>query len=306
MGDFPVSSLNLTAPIDFYIVDVFAQTRYAGNQLAVFNGAADLTTAQMQRIAQEMNFSETTFILGGDPTDGYAVRIFTPVAELPFAGHPTLGTAYVLQSQVIGQPIAGVTLNLKVGAIPVQLDYDTAQQLDRLWMRQMLPQFGPTFTATAIAPVLGIEPTEIDPRFPIQEVSTGVPFILVPLRSRSTLQRLKVDLGRYYNLINQTNAKAIFAFCPETTAPDRQFSVRMFGDALGIPEDPATGSANGCLAGYLVEHRYLDRDRIDVQVEQGEALGRPSVLYLRAERQPEGIAIVVGGQVILVARGQFV
>jgi trans-2,3-dihydro-3-hydroxyanthranilate isomerase len=305
-GDFRVSSLNLTAPIDFYIVDVFAQTRYAGNQLAVFNGAADLTTTQMQRIAQEINFSETTFILGGDAVSGYPVRIFTPVTELPFAGHPTLGTAYVLQSQVIMQPIATITLNLKVGATPVQLDYDAAHQLERLWMRHRWPQFGLTLTATELSPVLGIDPTEIDPRFPIQEVSTGLPFILVPLRSLATLQRLKVDLGRYYNLISKTSAKAIFAFCPETTSLDRQFSVRMFGDALGIPEDPATGSANGCLAGYLVEHHYLDSDRIDIQVEQGDAIGRPSVLYLRAERQPEGIAIEVGGQVILVARGQFV
>ncbi len=301
-----MSSLNLTAPIDFYIVDVFAQTRYAGNQLAVFSGAADLTTAQMQRIAQEINFSETTFILGGDVTHGYAVRIFTPMAELPFAGHPTLGTAFILQSQVIAAPIATITLNLKVGKIPVQLDYDTVPQVDRLWMRQMLPQFGPTLTASELAPVLGIDPTEIDPHFPIQEVSTGLPFILVPLRSLAALQRLKVDLGRYYNLISKTNAKAILAFCPETTSPDRQFSVRMFGDALGIPEDPATGSANGCLAGYLIEHRYLDRDQIDIQVEQGDAIGRPSVLYLRAERQAAGIAIEVGGQVILVARGQFV
>jgi trans-2,3-dihydro-3-hydroxyanthranilate isomerase len=296
----------LARPLDFAIVDVFAATRYAGNQLAVFTNAADLTTAQMQQLAKEVNFSETTFILGGNPTDGYAVRIFTPATEVPFAGHPTLGTAYVLQHQVIQSAIAQLTLNLPIGPIRVQFDYDPAGQIDRLWMQQLAPQFGPTFTPIEVAAVLGIEPSEIDQRWPIQEVSTGLPFILVPLRSLSTLQRLKLDRGYYYNLIAKTEAKAIFAFCPETTAPDRQFSVRMFADALGVPEDPATGSANGCFAGYLVEHQYLGSDQIAVRVEQGAAIGRPSILDLRAARQAAGIEITVGGQVILVAQGQFV
>jgi trans-2,3-dihydro-3-hydroxyanthranilate isomerase len=297
---------SLARPLDFAIVDVFAATRYAGNQLAVFTNAADLTTAQMQQIAQEVNFSETTFIVGGNPTEGYAVRIFTPATEVPFAGHPTLGTAYVLQRQLLQAPIADITLNFPIGPIPVQFDYDAAGQVERLWMRQLWPQFGPTFTPIELAAVLGIEPSEIDARWPIQEVSTGLPFILVPLRSLSTLQRLKLDRGYYYNLIAKTQAKAIFAFCPETTAPDRQFSVRMFADALGIPEDPATGSANGCFAGYLVEHQYLGTDRIAVRVEQGAAIGRPALLDLRAARQAAGIEIRVGGQVILVAQGQFV
>jgi trans-2,3-dihydro-3-hydroxyanthranilate isomerase len=297
---------NLTRSLDFYLVDVFAQTRYAGNQLAVFTDAGDLTTAQMQQIAGEINFSETTFITGGSASGGYDVRIFTPKAELPFAGHPTLGTAYVLQSQVIGTPIAALTLNYQVGPIPVQLDYGDAPTPDRLWMRQNPPQFGAKLTATAVAPTLGIAPTEIDDRWPVQVVSTGLPFILVPLRSRRSLERLTIDLGHYYALIAKTEAQAIFAFCPETSHADRQFSVRMFADAWGIPEDPATGSANGCLAAYLVEHNCLGTDRIDLQVEQGAAIGRPSVLYLRADRAAPGMAIDVGGQVILVAKGAFV
>jgi trans-2,3-dihydro-3-hydroxyanthranilate isomerase len=297
---------DLTRPLDFAIVDVFAATRYAGNQLAVFTNAADLTTVQMQQIAQEVNFSETTFILGGNPTDGYAVRIFTPMLEVPFAGHPTLGTAYVLQRQVIQSAIAQITLNFPIGPIAVQFDYDPAGQVDQLWMQQLAPQFGPTFTPIELAAVLGIEPSEIDQRWPIQVVSTGLPCIIVPLRSLSTLQRLKVDRGYYYNLIAKTEAKAILAFCPETTAPDRQFSVRMFADALGVAEDPATGSANGCFAGYLVEHQYLGSAPVAVRVEQGAAIGRPSVLDLRAQRLGAGIDIAVGGQVILVAQGQFV
>lgn len=310
IGDFLVSRTNHTKfpqAIDFYIVDVFAQNRYAGNQLAVFTQAADLTPAQMQQIAREINFSETTFILGEAASGGYDVRIFTPVEELPFAGHPTLGTAYVLQRQIITEPIKSVTLNLAVGQIPVQLDYDGAATIpERLWMQQNPPQFGPIFAADDLAPVLGIDTAAIDQRFPVQVVSTGLPFILVPLQSRLALQQIQIDLARYYALIAKTEAKAIFVFCPEATSPEQQFSARMFAAALGIPEDPATGSANGCLAGYLVQHRYSDVDQIDVQVEQGVAMGRPSVIYLRAARQPEAITVQVGGQVILVAQGQFV
>ncbi len=301
-----MSHTNFSQAIDFYIVDVFAQTRYAGNQLAVFTQATDLTPVQMQQIAREINFSETTFILGKAANSGYDVRIFTPVEELPFAGHPTLGTAYVLQRQLIGAPISSVTLNLPVGPIPVQLDYDAAATPERLWMQQNPPQFGAILTVDDLAPVLSIDASAIDQRFPIQVVSTGLPFILVPLRSQLALQQIQVDLARYYALIAKTEAKAIFVFCPEAQSPERQFSARMFADALGIPEDPATGSANGCLAGYLVQHRYGDMDRIDVQVEQGIALGRPSVIYLRAAQQPEAITVEVGGQVILVAQGQFV
>ncbi|MBE9030869.1 PhzF family phenazine biosynthesis protein [filamentous cyanobacterium LEGE 11480] len=301
---------NLAQPLDFCLVDVFAQTRYTGNQLAVFTQARDLTPMQMQQIAQELNFSETTFILGEAAGGGYDVRIFTPVAELPFAGHPTLGTAYVLQRQVIGAPIETLTLNFQGGVIPVKFDYAAAASAfpERLWMRQNPPQFGAVLTPGDLAPVLGIAPTEIDPSVPIQSVSTGLPFIIVPLRSLNTLQSLQINLPLYYQLIERIEAQAIFVFCPEARSGECQFTVRMFADALGIPEDPATGSANGCFAGYLVEHRYLGCDQIDIQVSQGESIGRPSVLSLRAARckTTKLIQIDVGGVVMLVAQGQFV
>lgn len=301
-----VNQLQQSRSLDFFIVDVFAQRRYAGNQLAVFSDAAGLSSDQMQQIAQEINFSETAFITGGDHTAGYDVRVFTPLAELPFAGHPTLGTAYILQTQVIGQAIDTVRLNLPVGPIPVQLDYGGGTQIERLWMRQNPPTFGASLPAAAIAPILGLELAAIDERFPVQIVSTGLPFMLVPLRSCAHLQQIQIDLPRYYELIAQAEAQAIFVFCPEAQSPDCQFAGRMFADALGIPEDPATGSANGCFAGYLVQHRYCGADRIDVQVEQGMEMGRPSRLYLRAAQTGGAIAIDVGGQVVLVAKGQFV
>jgi trans-2,3-dihydro-3-hydroxyanthranilate isomerase len=291
--------------LKFFIVDVFAEEKYAGNQLAVFTNAGELSGEQMQRIAKETNFSETTFILSPEPDNGgYDVRIFTPGQELPFAGHPTLGTAFVLQQEVIRQPVEQVNLNLKVGQIPVSILYQD-QQPDVLWMRQNPPQFGPTLTADAVTDVLNLDVNEIDLRFPIQEVSTGVPFVIVPLASLSALQRIKVNVDRLLTLVEPRQAKMIFVFCPETRNPANQFSARMFAHAVGIPEDPATGSANGCFAGYLAQHNYLGDQPVDVRVEQGDEIGRPSLLLLKAEKTAGAIEVRVGGKVIKVAQGEF-
>ncbi|NJP10003.1 MAG: PhzF family phenazine biosynthesis protein [Leptolyngbyaceae cyanobacterium RU_5_1] len=292
--------------LPFYIVDVFAETKYAGNQLAVFTSAGALSTEQMQQIAKETNFSETTFILSPELRNGgYDVRIFTPGKELPFAGHPTLGTAFVLQQAVIQQTVEHVVLNLKVGQIPVTLFYQN-QAIDWLWMRQNPPVFGEILTAEAIAPVLGLDTSDVDTRFPIQEVSTGVPFIIVPLKTLEALQRIKVNRDRLVALVEPLQATEIFVFCPETRNPANQFSARMFAPLLGIAEDPATGSANGCFAGYLAQHAYLGDGAVDVRVEQGYEIGRPSLLLLKAEKTDETIDVSVGGKVIMVAKGEFV
>lgn len=291
--------------LTFYIVDVFAEEKYAGNQLAVFTGGDALSTEQMQRIAKEMNYSETTFILASDAQDSYSVRIFTPEQELPFAGHPTLGTAFILQQEVIRQPVETIVLNLKVGPIPVSVIYQH-QSPSVLWMRQNPPVFGQRLAVEAIAPVLNLDPTEIDDRVPIQEVSTGVPFIIVPLKTLESLQRIKVNRDAYFALVEPLQGKGILVFCPQARSAANQFSVRMFAEAMGVIEDPATGSANGCLAGYLVQHRYLGDQPLDVRVEQGYEIGRPSLLLLRAQRQEGAIEVNVGGQVVMVAKGEFV
>ncbi|MGA7934146.1 MAG: PhzF family phenazine biosynthesis protein [Kovacikia sp.] len=293
-------------PLPFYIFDVFAEKKYAGNQLAVFTGAGDLSTEQMQQIAKETNYSETTFILSPQQRNGgYDVRIFTPAKELPFAGHPTLGTAFILQQDVIGKAVERVILNLKVGQIPVTLSYQD-QSPDLLWMHQNPPEFGEVLAATTIAPLLGLNSDDIDARFPIQAVSTGVPFLIVPLKTLAALQRIKVNVESLLALVETLEAKEIFVFCPETRHPANQFSARMFAHSLGIPEDPATGSANGCFAGYLLQHRYLGDAPVEVRVEQGYEMGRPSLLLLKAQKVEEKINILVGGRVIKVARGEFV
>ncbi|MDJ0619447.1 MAG: PhzF family phenazine biosynthesis protein [Calothrix sp. MO_192.B10] len=290
----------------YYIVDVFAENKYAGNQLAVFTNATNLDTQEMQSIAREINYSETTFITSPqEKNGGYEVRIFTPNQEIPFAGHPTLGTAYILQQAIIQQPVAKVVLNLGVGQIPVTINYANGLP-EWLWMRQNTPAFYRQLPGESIAEVLQLNVSDIDSRFPIQEVSTGLPFIIVPLKNISALKQINLNKDKYFQLIANTEAKCILAFCPETYHPENHLHVRVFCDYVGVPEDPATGSANGCLAGYLVEYAYFGENQIDIRVEQGYEIGRPSLLLLQAEKNNTGIDVNVGGKVILVAKGEFV
>ncbi|MCJ7433698.1 MAG: PhzF family phenazine biosynthesis protein [Anaerolineales bacterium] len=263
----------------FYILDVFAEKKYAGNQLAVFRNAGAISGDEMQKIAREINFSETTFILSDEQRNGgFDVRIFTPKEEVPFAGHPTLGTAHVIQNEILGGNADKVILNLKAGQIPVTFGQDGYG-----WMNQIEPIFGQQHKAETLAAILKLDVEEIDARFPIQEVSTGLPFFIVPLKNMATLKKAKIDKEKYFELIKDTIAKGILIFCPETHEPQNDISVRVFVDYYGVPEDPATGSGNGCLAGYLVKHRYFGQESINIRSEQGYEIGRPSLLLLKAE-----------------------
>jgi len=289
------------------IVDVFAGEKYAGNQLAVVRDAKQLSTTEMQKIAKEMHFSETSFILSNKKRKGgYDVRIFTPETELPFAGHPTLGTAYIILQEIIRKQVNEIILNLKVGQIPVTPTYTRAQP-DVLWMKQRQPTFGQSFSARIIAEVLSLNIVDIDSAFPIQEVSTGVPAIIVPLKTLSAVKRAKIDKDKYTQLIENVESKGLLIFSPETYHRENHLNVRFFADYLGVPEDPATGSANGCLAAYLVKHRYFGQNRINIRVEQGYEMGRQSLLLLKAKQGKGGkIDVNVGGKVIPVAKGELV
>jgi trans-2,3-dihydro-3-hydroxyanthranilate isomerase len=290
----------------FYILDVFAEEKYAGNQLAVVRDAGGLSDAEMQKIAKEMNYSETTFILSEqEQNGGYDVRIFTPEIEVPFAGHPTLGTAYVIQQEIVGKPVETIKLNLKVGQIPVNFNYD-GQQPGILWMKPIEPVFGEVFDTVEVEQVLTIEKEDIDERFAIQSVSTGIPFVFVPLKTLDAVKRAKVIRDKLFDWIKDKEAKSIFLFCPQTYNPENDMNVRFFADAYGVPEDPATGSANSCLAAYLVKYRYFESERIDIRVEQGYEIGRPSLLYLRAEDKDGKIDVSVGGKVVMVAKGELI
>jgi trans-2,3-dihydro-3-hydroxyanthranilate isomerase len=290
----------------FTIVDVFSEKKYAGNQLAVFKDAGGLSDEEMQLFAKEMNYSETTFILSEEKRNGgYDVRIFTPSEEIPFAGHPTLGTAFVIQQEIIRKPIEKVILNLRVGQIPVALSFSKGE-VDDLWMEQKHPEFGAEIDKTTVARSLSIEEADIHDKYPVQEVSTGLPFMIIPLKTLEAVKKARVNLDVFFGLIAETEAKAPLIFCPETYNPKNDLNCRVFVDYYNIPEDPATGSANGCLAGYLVKHRYFGGTRINVRVEQGYEIGRPSLLFLKAEESADAIDILVGGKVFKIANGEFV
>lgn len=293
------------ASTPFQIVDVFAERKYAGNQLAVFRNAGGLSSDTMQKLAKEMGFSETTFILSDAAhDDGYDVRIFTPAAEVPFAGHPTLGTAYMIRQEIIQKPVPRVTLNLKVGQIPVAFERQAAGG-DIVWMTPKEATFGETFDARDITPLLTIRESDIDKSFPIQSVSTGLPFVLLPLRSLDAVQRAGVIRDEWLGWVKDREAKMLFVFCHAAIDPANHIHARAFADYYGIAEDPATGSANSCFAAYLVKHRYFGADRIDVRVEQGYEIGRPSLIYLRAQDRGGTIHVEVGGKVVPVAQGRL-
>ncbi len=229
------------------------------------------------------------------------MRIFTPGEEVPFAGHPTLGTAQVIHDQVLGGKEKTVLLNLKIGQIPVSFDPDGTS-----WMQQKAPTFGPIHAVSELAPVLNLPVADLDASHPIQEVSTGLPFFIVPLTDLAALKRARIDRDKYDALIENTAAKGILVFCPEPHQPGNDLSVRVFVDYYGVPEDPATGSGNGCLAAYLVAQRYFGTSKIDLRCEQGYEIGRPSLLLLKAEKKGAEFNISVGGRSILVAQGEFV
>jgi trans-2,3-dihydro-3-hydroxyanthranilate isomerase len=287
-----------------HFVDVFAQGKYTGNQLAVVCEASNMFTDEMLTFTRETNFSEATFIESSDTTEGgYDVRIFDPAEEIPFAGHPTLGTAFIIREYLRDDLPEEVVLNLGVGQIPVWVeDHDG---YETYWMRQIQPTFDDEFSPNLFADILGLDTADIDDSHPIRLVSTGLPTVVVPLTSLSAVQRAETQLGPYYNrLIDSYGNLNVLVFSSETSE-DNDLHVRVFADCAGVPEDPATGSSNGCLAAYLVEHDYFDTDEIEVTVEQGYEMNRPSLLQLRASRSPDGINVEVGGRVISVLDGEL-
>jgi len=276
---------------------VFAQEKFAGNQLAVVTNASALSGAEMQKIANEFHFSETTFVIS-QSGNGYGIRIFTPSTEVPFAGHPILGTAYIIKNYVEKKTVEQLNLILKVGQVPVFFDGEVA------WMQQKPPQFGKTFGVKFFEDLLNLSTSDFDTEYPIQRVSTGLPFIIVPLKSLSSVKKAKINHNFMPQLIKRAKA-GILLFCPQTYSKTNKLNVRVFVDAFGIPEDPATGSGNGCLAAYLSKYQYFGNSDLEISVEQGYEINRPSILYLKTKANKETILIQVGGQVRLVAKGEL-
>jgi trans-2,3-dihydro-3-hydroxyanthranilate isomerase len=286
--------------IAFYIVDVFAEEKYQGNQLAVFRNAAGLSVIEMQKIAKETAFAETTFILSDNKVDnGYDVKIFTPGTEVPFAGHPTLGTAFIIRNE-IENGSSVINLNLGVGQIPV-----TFESTGHVWMRQNPPEFGRTHDAKTIPDILNIGIDDIDDGYPVQEVSTGLPSVIVPLKSLDAVKRCHINHDKYKRFLKKTISDTILVFCTETYETENDINVRVFCDDPGFPEDAATGSANGNLAGYLLEHDYFKSTRLKYRVEQGYEMGRKSLLIVKASKTNGNFDINVGGKVFFISKGEW-
>jgi trans-2,3-dihydro-3-hydroxyanthranilate isomerase len=289
---------------EFTIVDVFAEERYAGNQPAVVESADGISGEEMQAIAREFNFSETTFVVGREGA-AHRVRIYTPTAELPFAGHPTLGTAAVLREREGGDQIE---LALGIGRVPVH--FDGEGDLAVAWMTPRPPELGPAIEPALIARAIGLEAGDLSHEFPVRLASVGITFAMTPIASAEALERAALDLNVFRDeVVAELGPTGIYAFA-RGGRPGADVTSRMFFDASGVREDPATGSACVCLGGYALEHAYLGRGRdassIEAVVEQGHAVGRPSVLRLRAVRDGDGDRVSVGGRTVMIARGTLV
>lgn len=287
--------------ITFYIVDVFAEEKYQGNQLAVFRNAVELSKDEMQSIAKETNFAETTFILSDNKVNhGYDVKIFTPDFEVPFAGHPSLGTAFIIYKEIENELSKRIRLNLSVGQIPV-----TFEQTNDIWMKQNPPRFGQTLDTKTVSEILNISTEAIDTNFPVQEVSTGLPSIIVPLNSLNAVRQCQINHRMYGKFLHEAFSANILVFCKETYKKENNINVRVFCEDSGFPEDAATGSANGNLAGYLLQYGYFNSSQLQYSVEQGYEIGRKSLLKVKASKTGSHFDINVGGKVFLVAKGEW-
>jgi trans-2,3-dihydro-3-hydroxyanthranilate isomerase len=310
----------------FHAVDVFAREPYAGNQLAVVHDAADLDEVTMLALTRETNYSEATFLEDDAPDDGrYPVRIFDPAEELPFAGHPTIGTAAVIREFVRDDDPDELVLDLPVGDVPVWVETD-ADGTERYWMQQVAPAFRDGLLRDAAARVLGLDETDVHDA-PLDVVSTGLPTLVVPVRDRDAVARASTQPGPYEReLVDGLGGANVLVVSAATADADAALHARVFADWAGVPEDPATGSAAGCLAAYLARHDDVARrmgldvpqsgherddgcDAVECVVEQGIEMGRPSRLHLRASVRDDAneaaTDVRVGGRVIPVAEGRL-
>lgn len=296
----------------FYTTDVFTDRVFGGNPLAVFPEAEGLAAPTMQRIAAEFGISETVFVLPPEhPGHTRRLRIFTPGTELPFAGHPTVGTAYVLARTghiALRGEATRVVFEEGVGPVPVSIVWRRGSVAGATMTAPQLPAHGPPAPPlSAIAHVLSLDPHDLraDAYRP-EAVSCGVPFLFVPLRSREALRRARVDPASWDHVMKASWAPSIYALCFEPDDPDASLSARMFAPGLGVAEDPATGAAASALAGYLAPRDETGDGTLRWRIEQGIDMGRPSRIDLEADRRHGKLAEVrVGGAAVMVSSGEM-
>jgi len=293
----------------FHWVDVFTDRAFGGNQLAVFTDGQGVPPELMQQLAKEFNFSEITFVLPPkNPDNDFWVRIFTPAAEMDMAGHPTVGTAFVLAREGLIDTSGDETrivFEEGVGDIPVAVQWEDGAPTT-IWMTQPLPQFGPYYPdRAAIADMLSLEASDIAADLPLEVVSCGVPLLFVPLKDLRAIRNLKFRQDVWKRTLKGSDAELVFVFTQETEREGSTVHSRMFAPSLNIPEDPATGAASGPLGCYLVRHGLVGPDGAQSIVsEQGFEMGRPSIIHIQIDHAGEAITGVrIGGQTVYVGQG---
>jgi trans-2,3-dihydro-3-hydroxyanthranilate isomerase len=298
----------------FVQVDVFTNEAFGGNPLAVFPEAEGLTSGEMQQLAREMNLSETTFVLPAeDPSADFKVRIFAPNAEMPFAGHPVVGTHWVLAhlGRVgLKEPVTVVRFELGVGVLPAELEV-AGGRVERVVMTSDQPVFLDVLQdLTELSSGLGLPEEAItETGLPVQVVSTGIPSLMVPIRSLAEVQALdaaKLNVAALARACENLATYTVLVFALETVDPEATAHVRMFAPMVGVPEDPATGSANGTLGAYLVSHRAVpvEEGTNHFVSEQGAEMGRPSIVHILVDTSRGEITRVrVAGSVVPVLEG---
>ena len=293
----------------FHIVDVFAKEKYSGNPLAVVINEKSLSDETMQKVAAEMNFSETTFVNPiPEVNGGYRVRIYTPSKEIAFAGHPILGTAYIIRQYIEANSNAVITLNLMDSEIPVTFESleVNKEETEIVWFTAPTILLTRTVSCDAVAYALGIRTDDIETKAPIQMASAGTSALVVPLRSLDALRKCKLNLEKYAPLLDEGFPALIYLFTEETHAAQNDLCVRFFFDAHGVREDPATGNGAAFLGEYLLEHNYFSKAEMFIRIEQGYEVHRPSLVMLKTRVNNGLHEIKVGGRVLPSVQGELV
>jgi trans-2,3-dihydro-3-hydroxyanthranilate isomerase len=290
----------------YQLVDVFTDTIFGGNQLAVFTHPGDLPADLMQSIARELNLSETVFVLPpADPANHYRLRIFTPGNELLFAGHPTIGTGFVLHRSGMVPPGDPLRLEEGVGLIEVALEHDPDGKL-LVTMQQPMPQFGAVYEdRETLSAALSLTLDDLMPGKLIQVGSSGTPFLFVPLNTIEAVRKIRIRLDLYEAVVKAAGARGIFPFALGGDLPGSHVHARMFAPNMGITEDPATGSAAGPLGTYLLHYGLIDAQTADrLIVEQGFEMKRPSILHVHVvDVDDKYTEVSVGGYTQAVGSG---
>jgi trans-2,3-dihydro-3-hydroxyanthranilate isomerase len=294
----------------YLTADVFTDRKFGGNQLAVFPDARQIKPDLMPRIAQEFNYSETTFVLPpDDPSHTAKVRIFTPGGELQFAGHPTVGTAHVLASigiiKLTGDETR-IVLEEGVGPVPVMIRGKNGRPDFVQLTAAKLPETGPPPpSSSTLAAMLSLQNGDVlEGQMNAEAVSCGTPFLFVPVRDRAAVGRARIKLDIWESALAGYLTKEVFVFAMDAEHPDNDVRARMFAPSIGVAEDPATGSACVALAGYLAARDARTQGTIRWIVEQGFEMGRPSILEIEADKKAGAVtAVRVGGRTVLVCDG---